>query len=115
MICMKKLGGFGMLMADFTTAVREELPINVVVMNDERLKNIKKEMARDGLRRIALARASRHGLTPSARPALYAGWHASAILRQAASDPSRVADGRLGMSEFGKRARLLWVALTGRW
>jgi pyruvate oxidase len=41
-------GGFGMLMADFTTAVREKLPVNVVVFNDERLKNIKKEMNRDG-------------------------------------------------------------------
>ncbi len=47
-VCLTGDGGFGMLMADFTTAVREELPINVIVMNDERLKNIKKEMARDG-------------------------------------------------------------------
>jgi pyruvate oxidase len=47
-ICVTGDGGFGMLMADFTTAVREELPINVVVFNDERLKNIKKEMNRDG-------------------------------------------------------------------
>ncbi len=47
-VCLTGDGGFGMLMADFTTAVREELPITVIVMNDERLKNIKKEQARDG-------------------------------------------------------------------
>jgi pyruvate oxidase len=47
-VCVTGDGGFGMLMADFTTAVREELPINVVVFNDGRLKNIKKEMNRDG-------------------------------------------------------------------
>lgn len=47
-VCLTGDGGFGMLMADFTTAVREELPINVIVMNDGRLKNIKKEQARDG-------------------------------------------------------------------
>ena len=47
-VCLTGDGGFGMLMADFTTAVREKLPINVVVMNDGRLKNIKKEQARDG-------------------------------------------------------------------
>lgn len=47
-VCVTGDGGFGMLMADFTTAVREELPISVLVFNDERLKNIKKEMARDG-------------------------------------------------------------------
>jgi pyruvate oxidase len=47
-VCLTGDGGFGMLMADFTTAVREELPINVIVMNDGCLKNIKKEMNRDG-------------------------------------------------------------------
>ncbi len=41
-------GGFAMLAADFTTAVREKLPIKAVVFNDGRLKNIKKEQARDG-------------------------------------------------------------------
>ena len=38
-------GGFGMLMADFTTAVRDNLDVKVVVFNDKRLKNIKKEQA----------------------------------------------------------------------
>jgi pyruvate oxidase len=47
-VCLTGDGGFGMLMADFTTAVREELPINVVVMNDGKLKNIKKEQAGEG-------------------------------------------------------------------
>ena len=41
-------GGFAMLAADFTTAVREKLSIKAVVFNDGRLKNIKKEQARDG-------------------------------------------------------------------
>jgi len=36
-------GGFAMVMADFTTAVKEKLDINVVLFNDGRLKNIKKE------------------------------------------------------------------------
>ncbi len=35
-------------MADFTTAVRENLPIKVIVFNDSMLKNIKKEQNRDG-------------------------------------------------------------------
>jgi pyruvate oxidase len=47
-VCVTGDGGFGMVMADFTTAVREELPVTVIVFNDESLKNIKKEMARDG-------------------------------------------------------------------
>jgi pyruvate oxidase len=47
-VCVTGDGGFGMLMADFTTAVREKLPINVIVFNDKKLKNIKKEQERDG-------------------------------------------------------------------
>ncbi|MAG20346.1 pyruvate dehydrogenase [archaeon] len=47
-ICITGDGGFGMLMADFTTAVREKLPIKVILFNDEKLKNIKKEQIRDG-------------------------------------------------------------------
>jgi pyruvate oxidase len=46
-ICVTGDGGFGMLMADFTTAVRENLAIKVVVFNDGRLKNIKKEQMVD--------------------------------------------------------------------
>jgi thiamine pyrophosphate-dependent acetolactate synthase large subunit-like protein/rubredoxin len=41
-------GGFAMLMGDFTTAVREKLPIKMIAFNDGMLKNIKKEQNRDG-------------------------------------------------------------------
>ncbi|MEE8403724.1 MAG: thiamine pyrophosphate-binding protein, partial [Candidatus Hydrothermarchaeaceae archaeon] len=47
-ICVTGDGGFAMLMADFTTAVFNNLPINVVVFNDGRLKNIKKEQEAHG-------------------------------------------------------------------
>ena len=73
------------------------------------------ELAREGLRRIASARRSRHGLVREAAPALFPGWQASALLRRAAANPGRVADGRLALSEFSRRARLLAVGLTGRW
>lgn len=46
-ICITGDGGFGMLMADFTTAIRENLAIKVIVFNDGKLKNIKKEQNRD--------------------------------------------------------------------
>jgi len=72
-------------------------------------------LAREGLHRIARARRSRHGLLREAAPALYPGWQAAAILRQATTDPGRVAEGALGLSEFGRRARLLALGLTGRW
>ena len=72
-------------------------------------------LAREGLRRIAHARRSRHAVPVVARPALYAGWLAAPILRQTAADPGRVAGGTLGVSEFHRRARLLYVSTTGFW
>jgi pyruvate oxidase len=47
-LCVTGDGGFGMLMADFTTAVREGLKIDVVIFNDGRLKNIRKEQLSEG-------------------------------------------------------------------
>ncbi len=47
-ICVSGDGGFAMLMADFTTAVREKLDITAIVFNDQKLKNIKKEQLREG-------------------------------------------------------------------
>jgi pyruvate oxidase len=36
-------GGFGMVGMEFTTAVYNKLPITIIVFNDGKLKNIKKE------------------------------------------------------------------------
>ena len=47
-ICLASDGGFAMLMADFTTAVREKLNLVAVIFHDCVLKNIKKEFIRDG-------------------------------------------------------------------
>ena len=47
-ICLASDGGFAMLMADFTTAVREKLNIVAIIFHDCVLKNIKKELIRDG-------------------------------------------------------------------
>lgn len=41
-------GGFGMVGMEFTTAVHNSLPITVVVLNDGKLKNIKKEQEEYG-------------------------------------------------------------------
>jgi pyruvate oxidase len=46
-VCITGDGGFSMLMADFTTAVRENLAIKIIIFNDGKLKNIKKEQLRD--------------------------------------------------------------------
>lgn len=69
-------------------------------------------VAREGLARYRDYRALRHSLPASARPALYAGWQAPALLRQAAADPQRVAQGALGLSEFRRRFGLMRAAFT---
>lgn len=70
-------------------------------------------LARDGLSRIARARHAAGRVPRPVRPALWTGWQATGLLRQAASEPQRVLSGRLGVSEFSRRGGLLWRALTG--
>lgn len=70
-------------------------------------------LARRGLGRLAEARAT--GAPREARPAMLAVWRAESVLRRAAAEPRRVAEGRLEGSEFARRGALLLRAATGRW
>lgn len=72
-------------------------------------------LAREGLARLTRARAARKSVAKAASYALYAGFASGAILKQAAREPGRVSEGRLGISEFAKSWRLSFLALTGRW
>ncbi len=49
-----------------------------------------------------------------ARPALWPGADAAAVLRRGAADPARIMAGTLAPSEAGSRLRLLWCAAAGR-
>ncbi len=68
------------------------------------------DLARLGLARLAKARAARKTVPGPAAPALLAGWQAGPILRQAAAGVEAP-----DLSEFSRRGRLLWQALSGRW
>lgn len=68
-------------------------------------------LARDGLARLADARRVRGRVPPGARAAFLSGWQTEALLRQVLADPRRVAEGRLGLSEFARRGRLAWAAI----
>lgn len=72
-------------------------------------------LAGRGLARLAAARAARRAIPAATRDALLPGWQSAALLQQAAADPLAVAEGRLALSEFSRRGRLLWQAVTGRW
>ncbi|EKX59138.1 Phytoene/squalene synthetase-like protein [Rhodobacter sp. AKP1] len=69
-------------------------------------------LARAGLARLESGRRVR--LPRNARPALLPAWQAGALLRLAVDEPGRVAAGRLQLSEFARRGRLLRAAFTGR-
>lgn len=68
-------------------------------------------LASRGLIRLNDARKAK--LPKAIRPAFLAGWQAEGLLRIAATDPLAVAEDRLHLSEFAKRGKLLWQALTG--
>jgi 15-cis-phytoene synthase len=68
-----------------------------------------------GLTRLAEARAKGRTVPRAVAPALLAGWQTGPVLRQAWDDPLAVLEGRLGLSEFARRGRLLWQAASGRW
>ena len=70
-------------------------------------------LAAEGRRRIARSKAA--AIPRSARPALWPGATADAVLRQAEQDPRRIAEGRLGLSGLGEKWALLTRALTGRY
>ncbi|MEP3298196.1 MAG: squalene/phytoene synthase family protein [Pseudoruegeria sp.] len=69
-------------------------------------------MATDALKDFAMARKTSFG---AATPALRAAWRSKAILTHVVQDPSAVADGLLGESEFHRRGRLLVKTVLGRW
>ena len=71
-------------------------------------------LAEDGLRCIATARRA-GAMVGAGAAALLAGWQSEAVLKIAMADPAAVAEGRLHLSEFSRRGRLMAQALTGRW
>ena len=68
-------------------------------------------LARQGLAKLDIAYAARKTL-PAA--ALLPTWQTRALLTMAATQPARVAQGALQLSDFGRSRRLLWQSLTGR-
>lgn len=66
-------------------------------------------LAAEGLDRLARAR---RGNLP--RAAALTAWQVPMVLRRVARDPAAVAEGRMRLSEFDRRRRLAWQALTGR-
>ncbi|MDA9789575.1 squalene/phytoene synthase family protein [Amylibacter sp.] len=74
-----------------------------------------KTLAEAGLARAEAARRMMGKPSKGARAALRADWVARGILKQAVRDPALVAAGGLGMSDAGKKLRLIWMSALGRY
>ncbi len=72
-------------------------------------------LAQDGLACIARARRHRHLLPRAAIPALWPGWQARAVLKQAARTPERVAKGMPARTDAARATGLILRAATGYW
>ena len=106
--------GYASGVAQFLRAVPELERQGRIPLVDGRAEAIR-ALADGALTRLAKARTRRATLPGSAGPVALAAWQADPILKQARSDPQRVADGTLGLSDLGGKARLIWQAATGRW
>jgi phytoene/squalene synthetase len=106
--------GWAMALASYLRAVPDLVARGRVPLVDGRPQAVA-DLARQGLARLARARAARRLVPGSAAPALLAGWQTAGLLRLAVAQPGRVAESGLALSEFAKRGGLLWQAVTGRW
>ncbi len=104
--------GFAAGLAAYLRAVPELAARGRIPLLDGRPEAVSK-LALRGLIRLNAARRAGTAIPRLVRPALLPGWQAEALLRQAARDPVAVAEGRLQVSEFTRRGRLLWQATTG--
>ena len=104
--------GWALGLANWLRAVPELERQNRLPLVDGRSEAVS-ELAERGLKRLAQARARRGDVSKAAAPAMLAVWRARPVLRAAARDPRRVADGTLpdGAGHLALMAR----AATGRW
>ncbi len=72
-------------------------------------------LATNALARLKNARNQRYKISVAASAAMFAVWEAAPILKQAMSEPRRVADGALGTSDARSHLTLMWRSSTGRW
>jgi len=94
----------GVAIANWLVAVPELEARGRIPLVDGRPEAIM-ALAQSGL--DALSQTTARHIAKSARPALWSGWKAKAILRQAVQNPLRVGAGELGISGFKSQMGLL--------
>ena len=102
--------GRGAALARFLQAVPELEGRGRIPLVDGRPEAVR-ELARAALGEMPTRAELKMLLPRPARAATIEGWQAWPVLQQVVSDPARVAEGRLGLSEFRKRLGLLLATL----
>ncbi len=105
---------YGLGVANWFKAIPELVAHKRIPLLDGTPEGLR-QLARRGLDRIQQAEKRRAEVSKEAGVALLSGWQAKAILRQALQEPDRIAEGRLGQSEFRRRTGLIWRAGCRRW
>ncbi|PTN02683.1 phytoene/squalene synthetase [Rhodovulum imhoffii] len=100
--------------ANWLRAVPELASRGCLPLVDDRAEAVA-ALSRRALARLHRARRARAQVPPTAAPALLAGWGSEAVLKAAAADPARVANGTLAPAEFIRRGGLILRSLSGRW
>ncbi|MFY0660863.1 MAG: squalene/phytoene synthase family protein [Shimia sp.] len=106
--------GYALALANWLQAIPALEAQKRVPLVDGRPEAVR-ALAKEGLERFRQARANRGAVSSQAAQAFLSCWQVETVLSQAAAEPERVAQGALGMSEFGKRVGLLWRGVSGRW
>lgn len=104
--------GFAMGLANWFMAIPAYEARGARPLADGRAEAVR-ALAQEGLDRVAAARKVR-ALEP-AFPAFRLATLAGPVLEQVRRDPRAVGEGRLGLSEFSKKSRILYRSLTGGW
>lgn len=99
--------GWAMGLSNYLRAVPELEARGRQPLPDGRAEAVQ-ALARDGLQRLVSTR----GRVPA--PAALVAWQARGLLGQVVKDPTVVANGAMGLSEFARRGGFLWAGLTGR-
>ena len=106
--------GYALALANWLVAIPVLEGQQRVPLVDGRPETVRM-LAKDGLARLSSARGKRESVSKEAGQAFLSCWQVETVLSQAEAEPERVAQGALGMSEFGKRVGLLLRGVSGRW
>lgn len=106
--------GYGVGVANWFRAIPDLEKRGRIPLLDGTTDGVHK-LAQSALDCLRKARSNRDDIAPDARPALYAGWLAEWVLKQAIAQPERVAAGALVPGEMRQRLSLMWTVGSGRW